>query len=88
MNAIGLRQQVLQEVVSLMDDDVAMMKLQSFLSTLKEEEEYFERIPGLPRTEEELNDAILRAEEDIRLGRTYTHDEVIARMDKLMEEWK
>ena len=88
MNAIGLRQQVLQEVVSLMDDDVAMMKLQSFLSTLKEEEEYFERIPGLPRTEEELSDAILRAEEDIRLGRTYTHDEVIARMDKLMEEWK
>ena len=36
MNAIELRQQVLQEVVSLMDDDVAMMRLQSFLSTLKE----------------------------------------------------
>ena len=33
MNAIELRQQVLQEVVSLMDDDVAMMRLQSFLST-------------------------------------------------------
>lgn len=87
MNAIELRQQVLQEVVSLMDDDVAMMRLQSFLSTLKEEEEGFERIPGLPYTEEERRAAIQRAEEDVRLGRTHTHDEVVAKMDKLIKEW-
>ena len=35
MTAMELRQQVLQDVVSLMDDDIAMMKLQSFLLSLK-----------------------------------------------------
>ena len=64
-----LRQQVLQDVVSLIDDDIAMMKLQSFLLSLKEEEKKRERIPGLPYTEEERRADLLQAENEIAEGK-------------------
>ena len=53
MTSIKLRQQVLQDVISLMDKDWAMDVLQAFLEDLKEREKDG-RIPGLPYTEEEL----------------------------------
>ena len=46
----------------------------------------FKHIPGLPHTEEERNEAILRAEDDIKNGRVYTHEEVVVRMNRLFEE--
>ncbi len=82
MNAIELRQQVLQEVVSLMDDDVAMMRLQSFLSTLKNEEG-FERIPGLPYTKEERKADLIAAEKEIAAGNVIAWED----LKKEMETW-
>lgn len=47
MSTMKLRQQVLQDVISLMDKDWAMDVLQAFLEDLKEREKDG-RIPGLP----------------------------------------
>lgn len=77
MSTMKLRQQVLQDVISLMDKDWAMDILQAFLEDLKEREKDG-RIPGLPYTEEERKRAIRCAENDWSMGRTHTHEEVVA----------
>ena len=87
MSTMKLRQQVLQDVISLMDKDWAMDVLQTFLEDLKEREKDG-RIPGLPYTEEERERAIRCAESDWSRGHTQTHDEVVARMEKAISSWK
>lgn len=78
---------MLQDVISLMDKDWAMEELQLFLSDLKKQDREG-RIPGLPYTEEERKRAIRCAENDWRMGRTHTHDEVVATMEKAISSWK
>lgn len=87
MSTMKLRQQVLLDVISLMDKDWAMDILQAFLEDLKEREKDG-RIPGLPYTEEERKRAIRCAENDWSMGRTHTHEEVVARMEKAISSWK
>lgn len=87
MSTMKLRQQVLQDVISLMDKDWAMEELQLFLSDLKKQDREG-RIPGLPYTEEERKRAIRCAENDWRMGRIHTHDEVVVTMEKAISSWK
>ena len=68
MTSIKLRQQVLQDVISLMDKDWAMDVLQTFLEDLKEREKDG-RIPDLPYTEEERKADLIQAEKEIAEGK-------------------
>lgn len=68
MSTMKLRQQVLQDVISLMDKDWAMDVLQAFLEDLKEREKD-RRIPGLPYTEEERKEDLIQAEKEIAEGK-------------------
>lgn len=58
MTTIQLQQTVLQEVVSLMDNEKAMQKLQRFLSKLKQKEEANAKAEEMTAAEKEeiLND--------------------------------
>lgn len=53
-----------------------------------EEEKPFERIPGLPYTDEECIASIRQAEEDIDAGRTIPHTEVMEKMRQKIQTWK
>lgn len=68
MSTMKLRQQVLQDVISLMDKDWAMDVLQAFLQDLKEREKGG-RIPGLPYMEEERKEDLIQAEKEIAEGK-------------------
>ncbi len=41
------------------------------------------RFSSLPHTSEELHEAVLRAEQDVKAGRTYTMDQVRARFPRV-----
>ncbi len=70
-----LRQQVLQDVISLRDKDWAMDVLQAFLEELKEREKDG-RIPGLPYTEEERKADLIQAEQEIAEGKVIAWEDV------------
>lgn len=87
MTAMDLRKAVLQEVVSLLDDDAAMQRLLDFLLSLKHADGQAS-IVGLPYTRQERQEALLRAEEEVMAGHVSTHEEVVVRIKERIEAWK
>ena len=67
--------------ISLINDEQVLDKISSMVDNLPGE--CFDRIPGLAYTHEERVAAILEAEEDIRAGRVYTHEEMVEWLDGL-----
>jgi len=57
---------------------LAVRQLKGVAKVEVQTEEAFERIPGLPYTDEERIASLRRAEEDIRAGRVYSAEEVRA----------
>lgn len=76
-----LRQSVLQDVVSLLDNDEAMQKLQKYVSRIKKE------IAGRSLAEapcchtvSELEQRLQKADAEIEEGKAVTHEEAMEKM--------
>lgn len=78
MTTMELRQSVLQDVVSLLDNDEAMKKLQKYVRRIKKEMAA-RSLPDAPccHTVEELEQRLLKAGDQIEQGMAVDHEEAM-----------